>query len=189
MRSGLPQSINRRCGKNGSPHRSGPRSCSELAPAERAPVGISGYLAESGAPSGTKFRPSTFRVDQIWYIVNPDDEQDRRIEVFVEHENDSRRLAETVRKLLELGPGLKVVVTYPPLASKSDLLSQMSRLIQQRYGTPADSRVTVVFGFLYEHDATVLWEAHELDGMGRISGITLPMVAAQSGIALDGTPP
>jgi hypothetical protein len=146
---------------------------------ETRKAGDFGVLGRIGRSLGYHLQAEYLRVDQIWYVLNPDAPDDWRIEAFLEHENNPKRLAETVRKLLELGAGLKVAITYPPSAMKQELLDGVSRLIGQRYGTPPDSRVAVIFGFLDDSESLVSWEAHEFDGMGRISGGAIEKTAAQ----------
>jgi hypothetical protein len=148
-----------------------------------------GIIGRVGRSLGYELQAEYLRVDQIWYTINPDAPEDWRIEAFLEHENNHKRLAETVRKLLELGAGLKVAITYPPVASKAELLSTVSRLIKERHGTPPDSRLTVIFGFLDGEHSIVSWEAHELDGMGRISGGTIEKTATQPGVEVIGAAP
>jgi hypothetical protein len=149
----------------------------------KTPLRDFGVLGRIGRSLGYELQAEYLRVDQIWYTVNPEDAGDWRIEAFLEHENNFKRLPETVRKLLELGAGLKVAITYPPAATKGDLLAAIARLIKDRHGTPPDSRVTVIFGFI--EGETVFWEAHELDGMGRISGGAIQKCAAQQAVAAD----
>jgi hypothetical protein len=132
-----------------------------------------GVIGRVGLTLGYKCQAEYLRVDQIWYASNPDAPEDWWIEAFLEHENNFKRLAMTVRKLLELGAGLKVAITYPPVASKAELLATVSRLISERHGTLPDSRLTLIFGFLDSEQSIISWEAHEFDGMGRISGGTI----------------
>jgi hypothetical protein len=134
----------------------------------RASAGF-GVLGNIGRNLGYQLQAEYLRVDQIWYTTSPETPNDWRIEAFIEHENDVGRLPETIRKLLELGPGFKVAIVYPDPSEKKDALAEITRLIENRYGTPADSRVSVVFGFLDEGKAGVLWEAFEFDGVGRVS--------------------
>jgi hypothetical protein len=148
-----------------------------------------GVIGRIGRSLGYELQAEYLRVDQIWYTLNPDAAEDWRIEAFLKHENKYKHLPETVRKLLELGAGLKVAITYPPIASKAELLAKVSRLIRERHGMPPDSCLTVIFGFLDGAQSIVSWEAHEFDGMGRVSGGAIEKTAAQPGVAAEGAAP
>jgi len=93
------------------------------------------------------------------------------IEAFIEHENDVRRAEETVRKLLQLGPGLKVLVTYPRRDAEADWVSQFAELIRTRHGTSSETRLVIVFGYL--EAGGVKWAGWDIDGLGRCASVAL----------------
>lgn len=128
-----------------------------------------GVLGQVGRSVGYQIQAEYLRVDQIWYDSPPSSPDDWLIEAFVEHENDVRRVPETIRKILQLGPGLKVLVTYPESVPAETLVTRVSELIRKRYGTPPDSRLLLVLGRLAS--PLPLWRAHEFDGLGRESGM------------------
>lgn len=124
-----------------------------------------GVLGRIGTYLGYQLQSEYLRVDQIWYFSPPNDESDWDIDAFLEHENDPRRLKETVRKLLQLGPGLKVVITYPDQNRVDESVNSVANLIETRFGTPTDTRFLLVFGSLQED--SIHWIGYEFDGLGR----------------------
>jgi hypothetical protein len=123
-----------------------------------------GAVGRVGAKLGYKRQAEYLRIDQIWY-------QEERppnwtIEAYIEHENSLGRLDMTVRKLLSVGPGLKVLVTYPG-ARKDHALDATERLLRERHGTSPDGRIFLVFGALDRERDRMRLEGHEFDGLGR----------------------
>jgi len=51
-----------------------------------------GVVGRVGISLGYRVSAEYLRVDQIWYVTDPEDERDWRIEAFVEHENDPKRV-------------------------------------------------------------------------------------------------
>jgi hypothetical protein len=130
-------------------------------------AGDFGAIGRVGKLLGYHLQAEYFRVDQVWYtepVIG-----DWHIDGYFEHENSIARLEETVRKLLQLGPGLKVVITYPDLDDRDECLESVRELIRNRHGTSSDTRLAVVFGFLAEKRMRL--EGYEFDGMGRCARV------------------
>ena len=119
-----------------------------------------------GSPGG---QAEYLRVDQIWYTDSSSDPGDWLIEAFIEHENEISRAEETARKLLQLGPGLKVFISYPMSRPAHYFIERLAHLVRTRHGTPGDIRLLIVLGTLKNRSVT--WSAYEIDGLGRASAI------------------
>ena len=129
-----------------------------------------GVLGRIGQSLGYLLQAEYFRVDQIWYSAPPTKTDDWIIEAFVEHENEISRVPETIRKILQLGSGLKVLVTYPEGMDVERIVANVSALITSRYGTAHDSRILLVLGQLTT--LIPVWSGYEFDGLGRV--VALP---------------
>lgn len=130
-----------------------------------APKKDFGALGDMAERLGYTPQAEYLRIDQIWYFVPNPNEPEWIADAYLEHENDSRKLLELVRKLLNISGGLKVVITYPSEERREDLLDQVGTLISARYGVSDDMRLLVVFGFL--GNADIEWEGYMFDGRGR----------------------
>ena len=148
---------------------SGAWSTLMLGSAQTRTAGDFGILGRMGRNLGYEVQAEYFRVDQIWYSALESTPNDWLIEAFIEHENEIARAEETIRKLLQLGAGFKVLISYPMAKSPSKVLDEIARLVRTRHSTPADTRLLTVFGFL--ENRAVKWQAHEIDGMGRVATI------------------
>lgn len=131
-----------------------------------------GILGCLGKKLGYKIQAEYLRVDQIWYTSPSHDSSDWRIDAFIEHENDCRRLLETVRKLLQIGNGLKVIITYQYENKISDEIMSVQKLISERFDNPVGSPIIIVFGTSDNECSYVNWEAHEFDSIGRVSSVS-----------------
>ena len=129
-----------------------------------------GLLGKVGVSLGYAVQAEYFRVDQVWYCASDINPNDWIIEAFIEHENDISRVPETIRKIMQLGPGLKVLVTYPEGMEVEKIIRRISDQIKSRYGTAPDSRLLLVLGRLTTTLPT--WYGYEFDGLGRV--IRLP---------------
>jgi hypothetical protein len=125
-----------------------------------------GLIGKVGKSLGYSIQAEYFRVDQVWYSSSKTDADDWIIEAFIEHENEISRVPETIRKILQLGSGLKVLVTYPERTDVEKIVRRVSDQIKSRYGTAPDSRLLLVFGRLA--NALPIWSAYEFDGLGRV---------------------
>ena len=137
---------------------------------ETRAAGDFGVIGRLGQALGYSLQAEYFRIDQIWYSSPPTASEDWLIDAFIEHENNPRRVPETFRKLLQLGPGLKVMITYPSEDSATMFVDSVTGLIQKRFGTAPDARILLIFGFLRSN--SVDWQGHEFDGLGRLSPLT-----------------
>lgn len=124
-----------------------------------------GALGAIGRRLGYLPQAEYLKLDQIWYFVPGQDKNDWHIDTYFEHEHNCAKLPELVRKLLTLGSGLKVAITYPPESRREELLVEVGSQIATRYGVADDTRLLVVFGFLEGTD--VAWEGFQFDGRGR----------------------
>lgn len=136
-----------------------------LGSSERRATDDHGVLGSVGKTLGYHIQSEYFRVDQIWYSTLPTDKKNWIIEAFIEHENNVTRLPEMVRKVLQLGSGLKVLVTYPEGALVDKLVERTSQQVTQRYGTAPDARILLVLGELAA--TKPVWFGYEFDGLGR----------------------
>ena len=128
-------------------------------------TGDFGVLGRVGKSLDYRIQSEYFRIDQIWYSSHPTKDSDWIIDAFVEHENNISKLSETIRKILQLGAGLKVLVTYPEGAPIDQITERVAEQIHDRYGTPADARIVLILGEL--DGQTPQWSGFEFDGLGR----------------------
>ena len=135
-----------------------------LGSGETRSAGDFGVLGIMAASLGYRVEAEYLRVDQIWYSHHKDKE-DWEIDVFIEHENDDSRLAETVRKCLQLAQGTKVVITYPDRHGELQLREIAQTIVKNRYGVSPDARLLLILGFLEQK--TLRWKGFEIDGLGR----------------------
>ena len=127
-----------------------------------------GILGKIGRLLGYKVQAEYLRVDQIWYSETSSREE-WSIEAFLEHENNVDRLPETVRKLLQLGPGLKVVISYPKRADFQKRADEIGSVVAQRFGTLPETRILLIFGFW--ESPSLYWQGFEIDGVGRVAPV------------------
>lgn len=131
----------------------------------RPPLKDFGVLGAMAQLLGYTPQAEYLRVDQIWYFGPGQDKSDWLIDAYLEHEHNAKKLPELVRKLLAIGGGLKVAITYLDGTAPDALLSQVGAQISARYGVADDMRLLVAFGFLA--NANLEWEGYMFDGRGR----------------------
>lgn len=124
-----------------------------------------GLLGAIGKSLGYWVEAEYLRVDQTWSSVPAHDRADWIIEAFIEHENKIAKIPETIRKVMHLGPGVKIIISYPEGRKDEEITSAVSDQIKAHYGIAPDARLLVILGRL--RDSLPMWRGYEFDGLGR----------------------